>query len=353
MDHWEYAAWLFAGGIFALNWALGLVFTGKKTPGLTGISAAMLFCTAIWLFSAAALLGGYVQRYPALFGLHLPFAFAIGPLLYAYAASLRGEKPIAWVHSIVPLVSILALIPYHAGWSSSVGSGNLDRFYFHVNGIIKVALLTYLAVASIKTARLIPQDKRFLPLFAFYVITMFVLFLGLLGYILSLAGLVALSALLLPLLLFALFLASCRWPDLLGSLRSEIQKRKYEKSRLLSLDVKGTISSLQHLMEVERAYSDEDLTLSSLARDLEISAPQLSEILNLHIQKSFAHYVNEYRVKEARTLIEQESDRTLLSIAHAVGFNSKSSFNRAFKLFTGETAQEFKTSIALFQGIKS
>lgn len=358
-EYWS-VAWLFAGGIFSLNWGLGLLLAQKKDK--PWVPSGILICTSIWLLSAVFFLSGLVQRYPALFGLHFPFAFIIGPLLYAYAASMRGEPTSLRFHLILPLISIIAIIPYHLSslgpsiashLPGRVGLSSMDQFYFHVNGLIKVSLLSYLALASLKTARLIPQERRFFPLLVFFMITMIDLFLGLLGYVLSSSGLVGLSALLLPVLLYALFFASCFWPEMLGSLRHEIQKRKYEKSRLRSLNVAETVAALMHLMKVERAYSDEDLTLASLARELEISPPQLSEILNDHIQKSFTHFINEYRVTEAQNLIEKEPERTLLSIAHAVGFNSKSSFNRAFKHFTGETPQEFKTSNALFSRVSA
>ena len=57
-------------------------------------------------------------------------------------------------------------------------------------------------------------------------------------------------------------------------------------------------------------------------------------------------YINGYRVKEAKHLLKLKTYNkySIEGIARNVGFNSKSSFNNAFKRFTGLTPSQYKKS---------
>ncbi|HNF16549.1 MAG TPA: helix-turn-helix domain-containing protein, partial [Leptospiraceae bacterium] len=79
-----------------------------------------------------------------------------------------------------------------------------------------------------------------------------------------------------------------------------------------------------------------------LSEELGISVHQLSQILNERLGKNFHQYINEHRIEEAKRMILDEPERTVLSVAYAVGFNSKSAFSKAFRTFTGITAQEYR-----------
>jgi len=58
---------------------------------------------------------------------------------------------------------------------------------------------------------------------------------------------------------------------------------------------------------------------------------------------SFWDYVNRFRVEEARDLLENNPDVSIISVCFKVGFNSKSSFNTAFKKMTGMTPTEYRS----------
>jgi AraC-like DNA-binding protein len=101
-------------------------------------------------------------------------------------------------------------------------------------------------------------------------------------------------------------------------------------------------------METEKIFTEPELKLNELADYLKISAHNLSQIINDSFNQSFIDYVNSYRVKEFQNRVQQpDSEKfTMLSLAHEVGFNSKSAFNAAFKKHTGQTPTEFKKLIA-------
>ncbi|MBV6655045.1 MAG: AraC family transcriptional regulator, partial [Mameliella sp.] len=70
----------------------------------------------------------------------------------------------------------------------------------------------------------------------------------------------------------------------------------------------------------------------------------LSAIINSCLGKNFHDFVNEYRIEEVkRRILDPAYDHwSLLGIALDCGFNSKSTFNRIFKKFTGYTPRAFK-----------
>ncbi|PJZ52791.1 helix-turn-helix domain-containing protein [Leptospira adleri] len=99
---------------------------------------------------------------------------------------------------------------------------------------------------------------------------------------------------------------------------------------LNNMDTEKIKRNLHHLLHNERIFLDEDLRLPSVAEELGLTTHQLSAFLNRHLQTNFNTLVNIFRVKEAMKLLEEESSRSIISIGMAVGFNSLSTFQRAF-----------------------
>ena len=89
------------------------------------------------------------------------------------------------------------------------------------------------------------------------------------------------------------------------------------------------------------------LSLKEVADELRIPINQLSHIINGQIGKNFFDFVNSYRVEEFKSRASQPDyqNYTLISIAYDSGFNSKATFNRVFKNYTGQTPSDFYHSI--------
>ena len=100
---------------------------------------------------------------------------------------------------------------------------------------------------------------------------------------------------------------------------------------------------IQELMKNERLYLQADLNLQELAQHLQINAVQLSATINQVFNKNFNDYINGLRIEEFIRLYKADVNQkyTLLSIALDSGFNSKATFNRAFKKIKGSSPKEF------------
>ena len=97
------------------------------------------------------------------------------------------------------------------------------------------------------------------------------------------------------------------------------------------------------LMEAEKPYLAADLSLPDLARRLGMPVTLLSQVINEGTGKHFNDFINAYRVAEFLRQAQEPANAhlSLLGIALNSGFNSKSTFNRAFKKVTGTSPKEY------------
>jgi AraC-like DNA-binding protein len=92
------------------------------------------------------------------------------------------------------------------------------------------------------------------------------------------------------------------------------------------------------LLEQEEYYLNIGCTLSNIAKHIDSNTSYLSKVVNLHFQKSFRQYINEYRINYALKRLKEDKlfrRYTIQSIANDIGFKSKESFNKAFRSQTG------------------
>lgn len=104
------------------------------------------------------------------------------------------------------------------------------------------------------------------------------------------------------------------------------------------------LARLNNFMETEKPYLDENITIKDLAEEIDIPAHHLSIVINNRLGKNFYTFINEYRIKEAVSILNdpENSDANIIAIAFKSGFNSKSTFNSVFKKITGFTPSEYR-----------
>ncbi|MEO6039760.1 MAG: helix-turn-helix domain-containing protein [Saprospiraceae bacterium] len=107
------------------------------------------------------------------------------------------------------------------------------------------------------------------------------------------------------------------------------------------------LQKIKTLMQESKIFTDPDLKLPALAKQIGLPTHQLSKLINEKFGKSFTDFINEYRVQEfiIRMNDNQYKSYSLYGIALEVGFNSKSSFNAAFKRITGKTPSDYKIPV--------
>ena len=119
--------------------------------------------------------------------------------------------------------------------------------------------------------------------------------------------------------------------------KATINQKELERLRSIS-------EMLKNAMQSDKLYKNPELSVNSLAKQLEIKPYLISKSLSEIFKKRFNDFVNEYRVREVQSLLEEEenSKYTLWGLALEAGFNSKSSFHRAVKKHLGISPGELK-----------
>ena len=119
---------------------------------------------------------------------------------------------------------------------------------------------------------------------------------------------------------------------------------KYQGSSMTDEQKSMLAEKLESLMLNEKVFTQSDLTIDHLAQRLETNSKYISQIINEFYQQNYYNYINSYRVNEAKLLLTNpDTDKySILGISAMAGFASKSTFNTAFRKFTGITPSEFR-----------
>ncbi len=104
---------------------------------------------------------------------------------------------------------------------------------------------------------------------------------------------------------------------------------------------------LFYAMEVKKLYRNHRLSLVSLANEVGCSSYMLSHFLRDYLNTSFYDFINGYRIKEVKEKLQnRDFDKyNIVVLAFESGFNSKATFQRIFKNFTGLTPTEYRLSV--------
>lgn len=136
-------------------------------------------------------------------------------------------------------------------------------------------------------------------------------------------------------------------PDVFSGLYRYTNKLfpKYVKSGLtasLSMELREQLS---FLFQEEKLYRRNDINLDLVAKKLNTTRHNASQIINEHFEVSFHEFVNQFRIAEAKALLENNKDLNIIDIAYEVGYNNKVTFNKAFKKATQLTPTAYLRQI--------
>ena len=342
--------------------------------------AAFIFLGALYI---APFMFGYAGWYSKKsyreFLFFVPFQqlFLIGPVFFFYVKTLVNNR---FQFSRKDLVHFLPAIVYlvYSLIIFIIDKIILDEFYFYADGKDKdlavwyqvtglISMLFYLFISLryyFDYRRLMVQEVSFADEIAFKWVKHFAIVFGLilllrmLFFILNPEwwefGRKFWYYLCFSILLFYISIAGYSntirkninldarlFPDILPPENDQIEKANNEKEE--TLELKKWKEKIDRLFEKEGIHRNPDLTLTDIAELLNTNRNIISKTINQEFGVNFNDFVNE---KRAAAVIERLNDHehmksTLLGIALDCGFNSKTTFNRAFKKYTGKTPKQF------------
>jgi len=130
-----------------------------------------------------------------------------------------------------------------------------------------------------------------------------------------------------------------------GNLNVEHNENKPNETAVDVLKWQGKLSKL---MTNKRLYENPRLTLLDVAKELNTTTKIVSSTVNSGFNKNFNDYINEYRINAVKEKLKngENNTTTLLGIALECGFNSKATFNRAFKKITDISPKDYLMKIS-------
>lgn len=118
---------------------------------------------------------------------------------------------------------------------------------------------------------------------------------------------------------------------------------KQNKNGFEELD--NTLQKLEFLMNTEKTYCQEGLTIGELALCLQIQEYRLRQLINQRLgYRNFNDYLNQFRMKEAalQLLNSDTREKPILDIALDIGYKSMTNFNKIFKEKYGVTPRDYR-----------
>ncbi|MTI29424.1 helix-turn-helix domain-containing protein, partial [Xanthovirga aplysinae] len=145
-----------------------------------------------------------------------------------------------------------------------------------------------------------------------------------------------------PILYSIIFYLSIVFNFFLEKKNQKIKKPKYADKKINSVEATQQLENLQKYLLDSKAFKNPNLKVIDLAKELNISGHQLSQLLNDNLGVSFSTFINTYRIEEAKELLTKFDHLTIDAIGYESGFNSKSTFYTLFKQKTNITPAAFR-----------
>jgi AraC-like DNA-binding protein len=321
---------------------------------------------------------GYMANLAWLDNYSESFVFAVGPLFYLYVkASLKGKVQASQVLHFLPFVFytlynlLYILQPASFKYNAYVHAYypelyidaasprfNSDPLYLreYLPEIVIAFLLIYILfsfltiVNAFRSEHVSLFSKRYKNLSWLRNFTFSLFLLLLINVMVKLAfgpdiGDYLVSSLI-AILIYGtsahVIRSSAFFTEHLGS--SATASKKYAKSSLSEEDKIEILRRLTDGMEHDKYYRNNLVSQSQVSKKLLIPAHHISQVINEKLNQTFFEFIALYRIKDAEQMLSDQDNNhlTIEDIAEAVGYNSKSAFNKTFKKITGKTPSEYR-----------
>jgi YesN/AraC family two-component response regulator len=123
-----------------------------------------------------------------------------------------------------------------------------------------------------------------------------------------------------------------------------LEEKNKEQLAVSEEEYNEDLLKLRQYMAEEKPFLDPSLTIQDVSKGIAIPVRDLSLLINHKLEQHFYDFINTYRIESAMNILKDatKSKLTILEILYDVGFNSKSSFNTAFKKHTGFTPTDYR-----------
>jgi AraC-like DNA-binding protein len=348
----------------------------------------LVLVMSIGLLGAVLGLSGYYKQFPHLMRIGDPMGLLLGPVLYLYIYLLtQGKTPTRFYFHLLPFaLYVVSIFPFYAlSAEEKIAFGEKVFLNKHQSALalaIQVARTIHVMVYVVLSLALIRRFDKVLEknfseiekinlhksqdLLRLYVvvcgiaITIFIA-----GFFIPFHLVMANNLIGLGISLLIYILAYVSWDQqvvkvnqLVWAEEPQATERQMpstaapgnEKGRItlhLSDEQYRSLSKrLEKLLDHEKVYLENELSLAQLSEKMNIVPYQASELISRKYQESFFDLINRHRIEEVKKRLNDPAFAylSIFGVAVDCGFNSKSSFNTAFKKFTNLTPSQYRIS---------
>jgi len=292
--------------------------------------ATLLFGTSLFLFTRSALLGKHFKRIdllhylPAVIYNLVVVIYFMVPAREALGQRARSGE-LFWVVSILIGLGLAVNIIY---WLASL------RLFLQAQKKLQQEV-SYFLQSQFFLRFLVAIGLCLLAWLAIYVVSLF----GDTRFEIEARQYVWLP---IALLILVLTYYGMREPELYKT-AALLSEKKYAQSKLSNADLDLLKERLEQLMKEQKPYLNRKLLKAEVAKLLGVSNPELARLLNERIGMNFFEFINYYRIKEFVALAQTQraKELTFFGLAQEAGFNSKTTFNKAFKQIMGTSPSQY------------
>jgi len=309
--------------------------------------------------------------YPHTFLMSITFSFLYGPIIYFYYKKIVLNYKFRWVDilHLIPTVAIfIFVLPYYFLSASDkltimmeVSEVTLEALFNYTFYIKLTSLLVY-AGLILKTyyCKVLKDKKLSFEKLKWQrgiarLVSVYVLFYCVYGLIIISEVIprieflfhlqIVAMAMMVLYIGYKVFLS----PNLFSSGYFETRNYKYKKSGLTNSFSEDLKEKLLYLLEDEKIYRQNDISLEILSLKLDTTRHNTSQVINEHFGLNFFEIINKYRINEAQLILKKDTHNNLniIDVAYEVGFNNKVTFNKSFKKILSLTPTQYIASLTL------
>ncbi len=355
---------------FQLLFVSIFLITHKKGNRRNNILLGTIFILIAWNMGDLTLqMNDIVLKWKFLQHIDDGFFLLYGPIIYLYAQGViyrdfqfTRRDLLHLIPFLLLTVILLASGNYTQGTSEEILRNELPWQFYLIGGVMYTHVFVYLGLTyrSLWNYRKIIKNKfsqidqinldwLSFSLNTFGLITIVSLihnFIALVENRIVFMGTLVLLLIFIFYFVNRVILKALHQPEIFAGI-TQNETSKYQGSNMTPDQVEAYKNQLLAMLSAEKSYLDPQISIADLSDKLAISTKQLSQVINQSFDKSFFDFINSYRIQEVQQILKTSRDDklTVLEAMYQAGFNSKSSFNTAFKKETGQTPTEFRKII--------
>lgn len=309
-------------------------------------------------------------RYPDILYASTIFSFLYGPLIYFYLKRVSKQyqfKKIDLLHLIPSVIMLLIVFPIYNLSSnekleiilktSSINTKGFVTFTF-IFKLLSLLIYGYLFFKifrkQIKNNKDFNQEALKWIRSLIYLGMAYIGFYALYGLIISdiiprYQFLYHLQVVAMASMVLYVGVIAYLKPQLFSKSYINIHVEKYSKSGLTKDFSSELKQQLLFLLNEEKIYKQNDISLEKLANKLGTTRHNASQVINEHFNLNFFELINTYRIKEAQEILKNDIHHNLniIEVAYEVGFNNKVTFNKSFKKQLEQTPSQYIKSLKI------